>query len=160
MTHESSWTKVADKISSHAKYVGVQSWKAMHLPTLDIRVKQKGNRAIKWETHFGILLKSGKKIEKIAAAGNRTRDLAICVVFSSRQIRLFWFCAVLWQKKMEKGLIGEFCSSRQIRLFWFCAVLWQKKMEEGLVAEFCSSRQTGYFDFVQYFGKKRWKKAL
>ena len=35
----------------------------MHLPTLDIRVKQKGNRAIKWETHFGILLKSGKKIK-------------------------------------------------------------------------------------------------
>ena len=26
------------------KYVGVQSWKAMHLPTLDIRVKQMGNR--------------------------------------------------------------------------------------------------------------------
>ena len=25
------------------KYVGVQSWKAMHLPTLDIRVKQMGN---------------------------------------------------------------------------------------------------------------------
>ena len=28
------------------KYVGVQSWKAMHLPTLDIRVEQKGNRAM------------------------------------------------------------------------------------------------------------------
>ena len=35
----------------------------MHLPTLDIRVKQKGNRAIKWETQFGILLKSGKKVK-------------------------------------------------------------------------------------------------
>ena len=26
------------------KYGGVQSWKAMHLPTLDIRVEQNGNR--------------------------------------------------------------------------------------------------------------------
>ena len=39
------------------KYVGVQSWKAMHLPTLDIRVEQKGNRAMKWEIHVGFLLK-------------------------------------------------------------------------------------------------------
>ena len=37
------------------KYVGVQSWKALHLPTLDIRVKQKGNRALKWEIHVGFL---------------------------------------------------------------------------------------------------------
>ena len=37
------------------KYVGVQSWKALHLPTLDIRVKQKGNRALKWEIHVGVL---------------------------------------------------------------------------------------------------------
>ena len=29
------------------KYVGVQSWKAAHLPTLEIRVEQKGNRVIK-----------------------------------------------------------------------------------------------------------------
>ena len=35
------------------KYVGVQSWKAMHLPTLDIRVEQKGNRTIKREIQFG-----------------------------------------------------------------------------------------------------------
>ena len=34
------------------KYVGVQSWKAMHLPTLDIRVEQEGNRVIKWKIHF------------------------------------------------------------------------------------------------------------
>ena len=34
------------------KYVGVQSWKAMHLPTLDIRVEQKGNRAMKWKIHI------------------------------------------------------------------------------------------------------------
>ena len=27
------------------KYVGVQSWKAVHLPTLEIRVEQKRNRA-------------------------------------------------------------------------------------------------------------------
>ena len=31
------------------KYVGVQSWKAMHLPTLDIRVAPKGHRAMKWK---------------------------------------------------------------------------------------------------------------
>ena len=31
----------------YKKYVGVQSWKAMHLPSLDIRVKQMGNRAMK-----------------------------------------------------------------------------------------------------------------
>ena len=29
------------------KYVGVQSWKAAHLPTLEIRVEQKGNRVKK-----------------------------------------------------------------------------------------------------------------
>ena len=29
------------------KYVGVQSWKAAHLPTLEIRVEQKGNRVYK-----------------------------------------------------------------------------------------------------------------
>ena len=29
------------------KYVGVQSWKAAHLPTLEIQVEQKGNRVIK-----------------------------------------------------------------------------------------------------------------
>ena len=29
-----------------AKYVGVQSWKAVHLPTLDIRVKQLGRWGI------------------------------------------------------------------------------------------------------------------
>ena len=40
---------------SMKKYVGVQSWKALHLPTLDIRVKQKGNRALKWEIHVGFL---------------------------------------------------------------------------------------------------------
>ena len=39
------------------KYVGVQSWKAMHLPTLDIRVKQMGNRTMKWEINFGFLFK-------------------------------------------------------------------------------------------------------
>ena len=29
------------------KYVGVQSWKAAHLPTLEIRVEQKRNRVYK-----------------------------------------------------------------------------------------------------------------
>ena len=29
------------------KYVGVQSWKAAHLPTLEIRVEQKGNHVMK-----------------------------------------------------------------------------------------------------------------
>ena len=29
------------------KYVGVQSWKATHLPTLDIRVEQKGSLVMK-----------------------------------------------------------------------------------------------------------------
>ena len=29
------------------KYVGVQSWKAAYLPTLEIRVEQKGNRVKK-----------------------------------------------------------------------------------------------------------------
>ena len=31
--------------SFRKKYVGVQSWKAAHLPTLEIRVEQKGNRS-------------------------------------------------------------------------------------------------------------------
>ena len=39
-------------IAAEQKYVGVQSWKAMHLPTLDIRVKQKGNHSMKWEINF------------------------------------------------------------------------------------------------------------
>ena len=52
------------------KYVGVQSWKAAHLPTLEIRVEQKGNR-----------VKKGRKMEEkkihAAATGNRTRDPSI-----------------------------------------------------------------------------------
>ena len=53
------------------KYVGVQSWKAAHLPTLEIRVEQKRNRVKKRE-------KWGRK-KKInaAATGNRTRDPSI-----------------------------------------------------------------------------------
>ena len=47
-------------------YEGVQSWKDAHLPTLEIREKQKGNRVKKRE-------KWGKK-RKNAATGNRTRD--------------------------------------------------------------------------------------
>ena len=31
----------------HLKYVGVQSWKAAQLPTLDIRVEQKENLVMK-----------------------------------------------------------------------------------------------------------------
>ena len=78
----------------------------MHLPTLDIRVKQKGNRAIKWETHFGILLKSGKKIKN---------------------------------KKLPRPGIEP----GTLQYVWFSA-----------------AGKSGYFDSVQYFGKKRWKKAL
>ena len=37
---------------SSEKYVGVQSWKAQHLPTLEIRVEQKGNQ-VKKETKMG-----------------------------------------------------------------------------------------------------------
>ena len=37
---------VASKVfeCKYIKYVGAQSWKAVHLPTLEIRVEQKGNR--------------------------------------------------------------------------------------------------------------------
>ena len=34
------------------KYVGVQSWKAAYLPTLEIRVKQNGNRVMKVEPYW------------------------------------------------------------------------------------------------------------
>ena len=34
------------------KYVGVQSWKPAHLPTLEIRVKQKENRVMKVEPYW------------------------------------------------------------------------------------------------------------
>ena len=45
----------------------------MHLPSLDIRVKQKGNHGMKWEINFEIVFKSEEK--KNAATGNRTRTL-------------------------------------------------------------------------------------
>ena len=40
---------VASKVfeCKYIKYVGAQSWKAVHLPTLEIRVEQKGNRVKK-----------------------------------------------------------------------------------------------------------------
>ena len=37
------------------KYVGVQNWKATHLPTLDIRVEQKGS----------LVMKDNKKVKKM-----------------------------------------------------------------------------------------------
>ena len=39
------------------KYVGVQSWKAAHLPTLEIRVKQTGNRVMKVERQKKLMRK-------------------------------------------------------------------------------------------------------
>ena len=56
------------------KYLGVQSWKAAHLPTLEIRVKQKRNWVKK-----GIKMGENRKKKKILAdaTGNRTRDLSI-----------------------------------------------------------------------------------
>ena len=51
----------------------IQSWKAAHLPTLEIRVEQKGNR-VKKERNM-----EGKRKKKIhaASAGNRTQDPSI-----------------------------------------------------------------------------------
>ena len=44
---------IGDTIQLHfKKYVGVQSWKAAHLPTLEIRVEQKENHVMK-----GILMR-------------------------------------------------------------------------------------------------------
>ena len=40
------------------KYVGVQSWKAAHLPTLKIRVEQKGN-CVNWPRCFQWTMRSG-----------------------------------------------------------------------------------------------------
>ena len=37
------------KVEFTKKYVGVQTWKATHLPTLDIRVEQKGSLIMKKE---------------------------------------------------------------------------------------------------------------
>ena len=54
------------------KYVGVQSWKATLLSTLEIRVEQKRNR-VKKERNMG---ENRKKINA-ASTGNRTRDLSI-----------------------------------------------------------------------------------
>ena len=55
---------VASKVfeCKYIKYVGVQSRKAVHLPTLEIRVEQKGNRV---------------KKNKAAATGNRTQNPSI-----------------------------------------------------------------------------------
>ena len=71
------------------KYVGVQSWKAALCQLWKFE----------WNRIRGC---SGKKGGKIARAKNRTRELAICVVFSSRQIRQFWFCAVVGRETAEK----------------------------------------------------------
>ena len=60
------WRKLKEK------YVGVQSWKAAHLPTLEIRVEQEGNR-VKKERKMG----KKRKIINATATGNRTRDLSI-----------------------------------------------------------------------------------
>ena len=50
----------------------------MHLPTLDIRVKQKGNHGMKWEINFEIVLKSEEK-----------KNAAKKALYCSRQIMLF-----------------------------------------------------------------------
>jgi len=57
---------------SSLKYVGVQSWKAAHLSTLEIRVEQKRNQ-VKEEKNNG----EKRKIINAASTGNRTRDLSI-----------------------------------------------------------------------------------
>ena len=54
------------------KYVGVHSRKAVHLPTLEIRVGQKRNRVKKERK-----MEEKRKIINAAATGNRTRDLSI-----------------------------------------------------------------------------------
>ena len=41
-----------DNVFVSIKYVGVQSWKAAHLPILEIRVKQKGNHVMKVEPYW------------------------------------------------------------------------------------------------------------
>ena len=56
----------------YLKYVGVQSWKAAHWSTLEIRVEQKRNR-VKKERKMG----ENRKIINAASTGNRTRDLSI-----------------------------------------------------------------------------------
>ena len=59
------------------KIRGVQSWKAMHLPTLDIRVKQMGNRTIKWEIQFGSQLQLCRK-----KRGRNGRAVGVLIVLS------------------------------------------------------------------------------
>ena len=56
---------VASKVfeCKYIKYVGVQSRKAVHLPTLEIRVKQKGNRVMKVEPYWE-KNKNKKKMQK------------------------------------------------------------------------------------------------
>ena len=56
----------------YLKYIGVQSWKAAHWSTLEIRVEQKRNR-VKKERKMG----ENRKIINAASTGNRTRDLSI-----------------------------------------------------------------------------------
>ena len=49
----------------YVKYVGVQSWKAAHLPTLEIRVEQKGNRVMKCIVEIKLAKKERKKQRKM-----------------------------------------------------------------------------------------------
>ena len=50
---------------SRQKYTEVQSWKAAHLPTLEIRVEQKGNLVMKCITKTFEHLKDVEKLDLV-----------------------------------------------------------------------------------------------
>ena len=82
------WLKMSHKVSWTKKYLGVQSWKAAHLPTLEFRVEQEGivpasnNLGGNWG-HWGQLHKSFVKTIK----GSKTKAYTET---SFIQILRFW----------------------------------------------------------------------
>ena len=94
------------------KYVGVQSWKAAHLPTLEILVEQKGNRVIIFFLMRPCKYYVAKTFFKIAEK-NRQNVSSISRIFS---VDIFHIkCKVRMQSFIILGqMVLEILEERQI----------------------------------------------
>ena len=83
------------------KYVGVQSWKAAHLPTLEIRVEQKGNRVYKKPAKVMLFQK------KLRKKSQKSSFFPISRFFSRRNLSYqVWITHAKFHQSRSNGSVG------------------------------------------------------
>ena len=80
----------------HIKYIGVQSWKAAYLSTLEIRVEQKGNRVKKER-------KMGRKKKKNQCCRDRESNTGPVDNWPKSKY-LFWQIRSTWRYSLDTDL--------------------------------------------------------